>query len=141
MLIAAGQTLATLCRVDPRTTVVVLAALTGFVVAAEGLRASGRIGSLAVWLLIVPIVICLALGVLLGNVGQAVSPIIVTPGLSWSTVTALVIAFLMIGSADVGLVASRRAGGWSAVRAHRRARDRAADRLRCSCSSAVRCWP
>lgn len=116
MLIAAAQTLSTLSRVDPRTLVVVLAVVTGLLVALEGGRASGRIGSLAVWLLIVPIVLCLALGFLLGSVGQAVSPIIRTGGVPVATVVCLMVAFVVLGAADAGLAASHRAGGWSPVR-------------------------
>lgn len=119
MLIAAGQTLAMLGLVDPRTTVVVIALVTGLLVALDGLRASGRIGSLAVWLLIVPILLCLALGVMLGSFGQAVNSIIVTPGVSVAAVVCLCVAFLVLGAADAALVASRGgggSGGWSPVR-------------------------
>lgn len=116
MLIAAGQTLAMLGLVDPRTTVVVIALVTGLLVALEGLRASGRISSLALWLLIVPILLCLALGILLGSFGQAVNSIIVTPGLSIAAFICLLVAFLVLGAADAALAASRAEGGWSPVR-------------------------
>lgn len=116
MLIAAAQTLSMLSLVDPRTLVVVLAAVTGLLVAAEGAVASGRIGSLAYWLLIVPIVLVLALAVFLGNVGQAVSPIIIIDGVPIATVAALMVAFLVLGAADDPLSGSHRDGAWSPVR-------------------------
>ncbi|MCB0916151.1 MAG: hypothetical protein KDC23_10675 [Actinobacteria bacterium] len=116
MLIAAAQTLSLLSRVDPRTLVVVLTVVTGLLVAVEGTRSSGRIGSWATWLLIVPILISLALGFLLGNAGQAISPIIVTGGLSVAAVVCLMVAFLVLGTADAALAASHRIGGWSPVR-------------------------
>ena len=116
MLIAAGQTLSMLSLVDPRMLVVVLAGVTGLLVAFDGMRAAGRIGSLAVWLLIIPIVLTLALAFLLGNIGQAVSPIIRTGGLPIATVVSLMAAFLVLGAADVALAASRRRAGWSPVR-------------------------
>lgn len=116
MLIAAGQTLSMLSLVDPRTLVIVLTAVTGLLVAFEGLRATGRIGSLAVWLLIVPIVLVLVLGFLLGNIGQAVSPIIRTGGVPIATVVSLMAGFLVLGAADSALAASHRSVGWSPVR-------------------------
>lgn len=116
MLIAAGQTLSMLSLVDPRTLVIVLTAVTGLLVAFEGLRAAGRIGSLAVWLLIVPIVLVLVLGFLLGNIGQAVSPIIRTGGVPIATVVSLMAGFLVLGAADSALAASHRSVGWSPVR-------------------------
>lgn len=116
MLIAAAQTLSMLSLVDPRTLVVVLAAVAGLLVALDGLRASGRIGSLAVWLLIVPILLSLALGFLLGTIGQAVSPIIRTGGVPVATVVCLIVTFVVLGAADGGLAASHRLGGWSPVR-------------------------
>lgn len=116
MLIAAAQTLSMLSLVDPRTLVVVVAVVTGLLVALDGARASGRISSLAMWLLIVPILLCLALAGLLGNVGQAVSPIIVVDGLSVATVVALMVAFLALGTADAALAGSHRDAEWSPVR-------------------------
>jgi len=116
MLIAAGQTLSMLSLVDPRMLVVVLAGVTGLLVAFDGMRAAGRIGSLAVWLLIIPIVLTLALAFLLGNIGQAVSPIIRTGGLPIATVVSLMAAFLVLGAADMALAASQRSAGWSPVR-------------------------
>ena len=116
MLIAAGQTLSMLSLVDPRTLVIVLAAVTGLLVAFDGMRAAGRIGSLAVWLLTVPILLTLVLGFLLGNAGQAVSPIIRTGGVPIATVVSLMAAFLVLGAADSALAASHKAAGWSPVR-------------------------
>jgi hypothetical protein len=116
MLIAAGQTLALLARVDPRTVVVVIVAIAALVVAGQGLVAAGRIGSTAMWFLIVPIAISLLLGMFVGAPGQIVAPIIEVPGLDWWQVLGLAVAFLALGAADNGLGAMRRAGRWNPVR-------------------------
>lgn len=116
MLIAAGQTLSLVSLLDPRMLVVVIAVVTGLLVAQDALAASGRIGSLAMWLMIVPVLICLALGFLLGDPGQAVSPIIEVTGPSPWTILALAVGFLVLGWADAGLAASHQRGGWSPVR-------------------------
>jgi hypothetical protein len=116
MLIAAGQTLSLLSGVDPRVLVVVIAVVTALLVAQEGLAASSRIGSLAMWMMIVPVLIALALGFLLGNVGQAVDPIIVVAGPSLWTVLAVAVAFLVLGWVDAGLASSRTQAGWSPLR-------------------------
>lgn len=116
MLIAAGQTLALLARVDPRMVVVVIVAIAALVVAGQGLVAAGRIGSTAMWFLIVPIAISLLLGMFVGAPGQIVAPIIDVPGLDWWQVLGLAVAFLALGAADNGLGALRRAGSWNPVR-------------------------
>lgn len=114
MLIAAGQTLSMLGLVDPRTLVVVLAVVAALLVAGKGLAGASRIGSLAVWLLILPILIALALGVFLGGVGEAISPIIVVDGPPLAVVVCLAVAFLAIGAVHPSLLASSREAGWSA---------------------------
>jgi len=116
MLIAAGQTISLVSLVDPRVLVVVIAVMTGLLVAAQGLAASGRVGSLAMWLLIVPVLISLALGILLGKAGQAVDRIIEVDGLSLWTAISLGLAFLALGRADAGLASSRDGGKWSPLR-------------------------
>lgn len=116
MLIAAGQTLSLVSLLDPRMLVVVIAVVTGLLVAQDALAASGRIGSLAMWLMIVPVLICLALGFLLGDAGQTVSPIIEVTGPSPWTILALAAGFVVLGWADAGLAASHQQGGWSPVR-------------------------
>ncbi len=103
MLIAAGQTLSMIGIVDPRVVVVVVAVVTALLVAREELAASGRIGSLAVWLLVIPVLISLALGLLLGDPGQATGPIIDVTGVQWATALGLVVAFIVLGRADPGL--------------------------------------
>jgi hypothetical protein len=106
MLIAAGQTLSMVGLVDPRVVVVVVAVLAGLLVAREALVASGRTGSLAMWLMIVPVLISLALGVLLGDPGQAASPIIEVTGVQWASALGLVVAFIALGWSDPGLAAN-----------------------------------
>lgn len=113
MLIAAGQTLSMLSLVDPRVLVVVLAVVTALLVAQDGLAASGRIGSLAMWLMIIPVLIALALGFLLGRPGQAVGAIIKVDGPSLWTLLALAVGLFVLGGADAGLAASRAQDGWS----------------------------
>lgn len=116
MLIAAGQTLSLLGLMDPRVLVVVIALVTALLVAQEGLAASSRIGSLALWLLIVPVLIALALGFLLGNAGQAVNAIIEVDGPSLGQVSALAVAFPVLGWADAGLATTNARSGWSPLR-------------------------
>lgn len=106
MLIAAGQTLSMLGLVDPRTVVIVLAVVAALLVARNGLAGSSRIASLAVWLLILPILISLALGVFLGGFGEVVSPIITVDGMSPAVVVFLALAFLVIGATHVSLRAA-----------------------------------
>ncbi|MBK6762815.1 MAG: hypothetical protein IPG68_05840 [Micrococcales bacterium] len=106
MLIAAGQTLSMVGIVDPRVVVVVIAGLAGLLVAQEALVARGRVGSLAMWLMIVPVLISLALGVLLGDPGQAVSPIIEVTGVQWASALGLIVAFLVLGWSDPGMAAA-----------------------------------
>ncbi|HQR79573.1 MAG TPA: hypothetical protein PLT68_05070 [Actinomycetota bacterium] len=113
MLIAAGQTLSMLSLVDPRVLVVVLAVVTALLVAQDGLAASGRIGSLAMWLMVIPVLIALALGFLLGRPGQAVGAIIKVDGPSLWTLLALAVGLFVLGGADAGLAASRAQDGWS----------------------------
>lgn len=103
VLVAAGQTLSMVGIVDPRIVVVVVAVVTGILVAGEKLAGSGRIGSLAMWLLIIPVLIALALGGLLGDPAQALRPIIDVSGPSWAQVIGLIVAFVAIGRADPGL--------------------------------------
>lgn len=116
MLVVAGQTLSMLALVDPRTVVVVLAGGSVLLLTGRGPTAAGRVGSLAIWLLFVPILVALALGGFLGDVGQVFRPIIEVPAPSVWHLTALAVAFLIIGAADPGLALSRAAGGWPPAR-------------------------
>ncbi len=112
MLISAGQTLALLTRIDPRAVVVVLAVVTGLIVALQGLAAAGRIGSTTTWILIVPIAVSLALGFFLGGFGEVVSPIVPVAGPSAWTITGVVAAVFCIAWADPAMhrLTSRFAG-------------------------------
>ena len=113
MLIAGGQTIAMLSLVDPRVVVVVIAVVAGLLVAGQGLAASSRVGSIAVWLMVIPILISLALGFLLGSPSKATSPIVMTDGLSMIHVAALALAVIAVGWGDNAVRALRGAGGWS----------------------------
>lgn len=117
MLIAAGQTLAMLGRVDPRMVVVVLAVVVTLVVVGDGLAASGRVGSTAMWLMIVPIGLALALGVFLGGIAPVGSPIIEVDGPTIPQVVGIAAALFVIGWADNGLLTLNRAALWSPLRA------------------------
>lgn len=103
MLIAAGQTLSMVGLVDPRVVVLVIAVMAALFVARAELASSSRVGSLAMWLMVVPVVIALALGVLLGDPGQAVSPIIEVQGLEWATALGLLVSFTALGWSDPGM--------------------------------------
>ena len=114
LLIAAAQTLSLISRVDPRVLVLVLGVVVALLVAGQGLAASGRIGSVAMWLMIVPIVISLALGFLLGDVSAVVSPIRI--GAEIPYVAILAVAIFALGWVDGGLRATNAVGHWSPLR-------------------------
>ena len=103
LLIAAGQSLSLLGRVDPRTVVIVIAVIAALVVIGQGLAAGSRAGSLAVWLLILPALIAIALGIFLGSVKEAVVPIIEVAGPAPMAVLAIALAVFVIGWCDAGL--------------------------------------
>lgn len=108
LLISAAQTISLLTRVDPRTLVVVLAVVTGLVAALQGLAAAGRLGSTAIWLLLFPIAVSLALGFFLGGFGEVVSPIVPVDGPSVMVIVGLACALFVIAWADPGLGALSR---------------------------------
>lgn len=111
LLITAAQTLSLLGNVDPRVVVVLLATITAILVAGQGLAATGRVGSAVLWTVILPIVMALALGVLLGSPGDAVSPIVSSDGPAVLEMVGLAVAVLMLGAGDNGLRALLDAGG------------------------------
>lgn len=110
MLVAAGQTLAMIALVDPRAVIVVLAVFAVLLVIGGGAGAGSRIGSLAMWLLVVPVTVALFLGFYLGHVDQVLRPIIEVPGPSPWRVLALAAALLLIGAVDPGLQACQLPG-------------------------------
>lgn len=110
ILIAAGQTIALVGRVDRRTMVVVVALVAGVLVAGQGLAASSRVGSLAMWLTIVFVLVSLALGFLLGGIGEVVSPIVETDGPAALRVVAVGVAVFVVGWSDNGLRALQVVG-------------------------------
>ncbi|MGV1037745.1 MAG: hypothetical protein ACOYD0_12080 [Candidatus Nanopelagicales bacterium] len=116
LLIATGQTLALVSRVDPRVAVVVVGAVAGLLVAGQGLVASSRISSLTMWLLIVPILISLALGFLLGDVPVVISPIRLVDGAPYVAILATAVSIFVLGWADSSLDVSSRAARWSPIR-------------------------
>lgn len=111
LLIAAGETVSLLGRVDPRTVVIVIAAIAALVVLGQGLVGGSRAGSLALWLLIVPALISLALGIFLGSASAAISPIILTPGPSWAAIAVVAVAVFVIGWSDNALRLTTTATG------------------------------
>lgn len=112
VLIAAGQTVSLIGRVDPRAVVVIVAVVAGLLVAGQGLAASSRISSVAMWLTIVFVVVSLALGFLLGGVGEVFSPIVVTDGPASLHVVAVAVALFVLGWADHGLRTLHAVGDW-----------------------------
>ncbi|MFN8126474.1 MAG: hypothetical protein U0R64_08220 [Candidatus Nanopelagicales bacterium] len=100
LLISAAETLSLIGRVDPRVVVIALAVIAALVVMGQGLVGGSRAGSLALWLLIVPALISLALGIFLGSVSASVAPIIQVPGLSWTAVVVVALGVFVIGWAD-----------------------------------------
>ncbi len=111
LLVGAGETLAMIGRVDPRTVVIVIALIAALVTMGQGLAGSSRIGSLALWLLIVPALISIALGIFLGSATEAVSPIVEVPGPSWAGVAVVALGVFVIGWADNTLRATTAESG------------------------------
>lgn len=116
LLIATGQTLALVSRVDPRVIVVVIGLIAALLVAGQGLVASSRISSLAVWLLLVPIFISLALGFGLGGVSVVFAPIRVIDAAPIAAIVAVAIAVFLLGWADNSLAVTASIGRWSPIR-------------------------
>ncbi len=116
LLIAAAQTLSLISRVDPRVLVLVLGVVVAVLVAGQGLAASGRIGSVAMWLMIVPIVISLAIGFLLGDLSAVVSPIRIGVDSPFAAILAVAVAIFALGWVDAGLQATNEVGRWSPLR-------------------------
>ncbi len=80
------------------------------------LVASSRISSLAMWLLIVPILISLILGFLLGGVSVMFSPARLAGGTPFVAILAAAVSIFVLGWVDSSLKANSRAGLWSPVR-------------------------
>lgn len=116
LLIATGQTLSLVGRVDPRVTVIVVGVVAALLVAAQGLVASSRISSLTVWLLLVPIFISLVLGFMLGSVPVVFSPIRVIDAAPIASIVAVAVAVFLLGWADNSLAATARIARWSPIR-------------------------
>lgn len=116
LLIATGQTISLVSRVDPRVVVIVIGVIAAMLVAAQGLVASSRISSLTVWLLLVPIFISLALGFGLGNVAVVFSPIRVIEAAPIPAILAVAVAVFLLGWADNSLAATARIARWSPIR-------------------------
>ncbi len=111
-LIAAGQTIALVAGLDPRAVVLAVAVMAALVVCGQGLAGTSRAGSIALWLTILPILICLALGLGLGSASELIPPLIETATPPVGQIVALGVAFLALGWADHGLAALHVAGQW-----------------------------
>lgn len=107
MLIAAAQTISIVSILDPRVIVIVLAVVVTLLIAAQD--ASQRIGSLAMWFLLIPVLIVVALAALLGTPGQIVTRIIEVPGMSWPQIIGLLLAILVLARVDAGLIRTGQA--------------------------------
>lgn len=116
LLIAAAQTLSLLGNVDPRVLVVVLLVAVGFMVAGQGLVASSRISSTAMWFMLVPMLLALALGVFLGSPKVAVAPIReVEPFPIWGMICGFIAVFAL-SWIDGSLARDRASSDWSTKR-------------------------
>ncbi|WP_298441153.1 hypothetical protein [Gordonia sp. (in: high G+C Gram-positive bacteria)] len=116
LLIAAAQTLSLLSRLDPRIIVLALTVVAGWLVVAQGLAATHRIGSTAMWFMIVPVVASLALGFYLGGPGVVADPIRLVDGVSAASAVGLAVVLVVLGWADGALRTSALLGSWSRPR-------------------------
>ncbi len=116
LLIAGGQTLALVGRVDPRIMILVIAVVAAVLVAGQGLVASSRISSLSMWLLVVPILIALALGFMLGSAPVVISPIRLVDSTPIAAILAIAVAVFVLGGADRSLEAFNKLGALTPVR-------------------------
>lgn len=113
LLIAAGQTLSLLSGLDPRIIVLAIAVAAAWIVYAQGLAATHRVGSVTMWFLIIPIVLCLALGIYLGSPGVVITPIRDVDGVTVAGGVGIVVLLIVIGWADNTLRNSALIGHWS----------------------------
>lgn len=116
LLISAGQTLSLLSRLDPRIIVLAITVVAGYLVYAQQLAATHRIGSTAMWFMIVPVVLSLAVGFYLGGLGVLASPVRLVDGLSASAGVGIAVVMIVIGWADNTLRTSALVGRWSRPR-------------------------
>ncbi|AVL99312.1 hypothetical protein C6V83_02375 [Gordonia iterans] len=116
LLISAGQTLSLLSRLDPRIIVLAITVVAGYLVYAQQLAATHRIGSTAMWFMIVPVVLSLAVGFYLGGPGVVASPVRLVDGLSASAGVGIAVVMIVIGWADNTLRTSALVGRWSRPR-------------------------
>lgn len=116
LLIAAAQTLSLLGKVDPRILVILLLVAVGFLVAGQGLVASSRISSTAMWFMLVPMLLAIALGVFLGSAAVAVAPIReADPFPIWATICGFIAVFAL-SWVDGSLARDRASSDWSTKR-------------------------
>ncbi|GAA3966221.1 hypothetical protein [Gordonia caeni] len=113
LLIAAGQTLSLLSSLDPRVIVLAVAVVAAWIAYAQGLAATHRVGSVTMWLMFIPIVLCLALGIYLGSPGVIITPIRDVDGVTAATGVGIVVLLIVIGWADNTLRNSALIGHWS----------------------------
>lgn len=116
LLIAASQTLSLLGKVDPRVTLIVLLIVVGFLVASQGLITSERISSMALWFMLVPVVLALALGFFLGSPQAAVAPIREPDGIPWILVIIAAAGAFALGWVDGSFARERTLSEWSTKR-------------------------
>lgn len=116
LLIASAQTLSLVSRVDPRVLVLVLGVLAAVLVTGQGLVSNARISSFAMWLLLVPLVIAVALGLGLGNFSVVLSPIRLTETAPFAAVIAMAVVVFLLGWNDTSLAMTQRIGRWSPIR-------------------------
>jgi hypothetical protein len=103
VLCGAGQSVALLGRVDPRTTVVLIAASAAGVALVGRLVGSARVGLWAALLLLPTVALVLAAGIALGSPGDLVDPAVTVPGPSAVQWLAWALVLPALGWADPAL--------------------------------------
>jgi hypothetical protein len=107
VLIAAGESVSLLGRVDARTTVVVIGASAAAVAlldgVAEGLSGSARVGLWAFWLLLPTVAVTVSAGVALGSPGDLVRPAVTVAGPAAVQWVAWALLLAALGWADPAL--------------------------------------
>ena len=103
LLIAVGQTLSMLGLVDPRLVVVVVALLGTLLTVGASPDGSNRLAALAVWLMAVPVLIALALGIFLGEFSAVTDQLIEVDGPAPAAVITIAVIVFLIGWSDARL--------------------------------------
>lgn len=110
LLIAVGQTLSLLGLVDPRVVVVAVAVLAALLTVGSSVDGSNRLAALAVWLMAVPVLLAMALGIFLGEFSAVTDQLIEVDGPSIASVVTIAVIVFLIAWSDPRLDLLR--AGW-----------------------------